>query len=471
MSRQEPVESELAALNQSPAYHRARFLRASCLAVAAGCVPVLVAAPLVHMYFWAVASALGLVVCAVAYVLSRSERATLAARVFVYGVITIMTFLALFDAPDTGKLPAYFAVGTLMMAIASFTLHRGDLLVTTGWVAAAIAVVFGRRVLSAGVDVTLTVGTATGAGFLVAQGVVVATFSSSARRDQERLAVHVDEIARVMAHAARIANGDLSGAPDEGQSEVAATTRAMQSGLRGLVTQTRDAASALASSAQEIAAMARQQEQGAVEQAAAVEQVRRTLALLVEGSAEAARSTEDVSRSVEATQRKGEVVAERAHALSLHTKRISAILEIIKTVANKAEILALNAALEGARAGEAGRGFSLVATQMQRLAESVMGSVGDVRVLVEDIDAATAATLAATEESTRLSGTATVAARNIGGALERQRKSAEQVASAIRDIQDIAAQVAAGSTRSLSATRDLTHLSAELTKAIERFRL
>ena len=79
-----------------------------------------------------------------------------------------------------------------------------------------------------------------------------------------------------------------------------------------------------------------------------------------------AESSNDVLKNAELTLETHDIVGHRIAALIDHTQRINELLELIKNVSNKSEILALNAALEGVKAGEAGRGFSLVAAQMQR---------------------------------------------------------------------------------------------------------
>src|SRR5690606_16131120 len=73
-------------------------------------------------------------------------------------------------------------------------------------------------------------------------------------------------------------------------------------------------------------------------------------------------------------------------ALRRHTASIGELLQTIGEIANRSDLLALNGSLEATRAGEAGRGFSLVATEMRRLAERVTGTVEDVRGRVEQIE-------------------------------------------------------------------------------------
>lgn len=462
-------QPRLKSLDQESERFYSRFIRVGAGSIAAIAVLALVAGLMTRNVVSIAAGGASVVLNAVTFAMLRGDGSILGRRVFVYGITAIALAASMFG-PAREQLAVFTVLAALLVTLAGFALRRIDLIVTSVLGASAVVIVWAKWVLEYGWNAELAGSHISAIGLVVVQIVAISLFTAHARDTQRKLRTHVDEIDRVMVAAQRIAKGDLA-CTIEGESEVSETIRAMLDGLRTLVTRTREATTALSSSAQEIAAMARQQEQGAVEQASAVTQVHKTLATVLEGSQHAAQSTDEVFRNVELTQKTSETVAQRAAALSAHTRRISAILEIIKSIANKSEILALNAALEGARAGEAGRGFSLVASQMQRLAESVMDSVRDVRSLVEDIEAATSATLAATEESTQLAAKATTAARQIGATLQRQRGSTEQVAAAMHDIEQVASQVSVGSSQALAATKDLTRLAGELKRTVEGFQL
>lgn len=470
MEQDTALRSRLSALQRESEHFYTRFVRISAAGIFVLGFAFAIVGVVTKVTIDIVIGAAAVVMCVGVFALTgRDGGGILGRRFFAYGIIGILVLGAL-----TGTLPESitpYTMGAAFVAtLAAFTLGRVDLQICFSLCLVLVSAVAWKHGAANGWTTQLVVGHVVSIGLLVVQMVALSLFTGHSSANNRRLRDHVEEIDRLMAHAQRIAKGDLSQSV-EGDGQVSDTLRTMLEGLRTMVTRTREAASALAASAQEIAAMAKTHEQGAIEQASAVTQVHRTLALLLEGSSHAAQSTEDVFRNVELTQRTSELVAQRAGALSQHTRRISAILEIIKTIANKSEILALNAALEGARAGEAGRGFSLVASQMQRLAESVMDSIRDVRTLVDDIEAATVATLSATDESTKLSSKATAAARQISVTLQQQRGSTEQVAAAMQDIHQVATQVSAGSSQSLSATKDLTRLADELRRAIEGFQL
>lgn len=110
------------------------------------------------------------------------------------------------------------------------------------------------------------------------------------------------------------------------------------------------------------------------------------------------------------------------------------LLDAVKEIATKSELLALNAALEGSRAGEAGRGFSLVAAQMQRLAESVAASVRDIQTQLDDVRRAGQAGAVAIEQSTGTADATAERAEQIRLTTQQQQAGVEQVNGAMTDL-------------------------------------
>lgn len=298
----------------------------------------------------------------------------------------------------------------------------------------------------------------------------VTLFVERAQQNQAALRQRLLDIDVVVERAKRIATGDLSGAVVP-NSEVSNVIASMLAGLRSLVEQIQTNAGRLASATSEIAAMAQQQEKSAMEQGSAIEETRRTVGSLLDASRQIAVSARGVTDDAEATLRNAELITERIHTLSEHAQRITDVLELIRDVANKSELLALNAALEGAKAGEAGRGFSLVASQMQRLAESVMSSVKVVKDLTADIRRATNATALATEDATKLAGSTTDAARRIGVITQQQETSTEEVTRAMDEIADATHQSAAGTNQTLQAVRELSQIADQLNRYAAQFQL
>lgn len=264
--------------------------------------------------------------------------------------------------------------------------------------------------------------------------------------------------------------------PEEGadshngvRDEVGRLVLAFHSMLAQFVQRIAETVALINTSSTRILESSNRQEIGASGQSRAVEQVGQTLDTLVAWGKEITEAAHTVLKNAETTQANNQRVAERIGELSRQTERIAQILDIIKDIAKKSEILALNASLEGTKAGEAGRGFSLVATQMHRLAENVMLAVADIRGLTADVRAATTASILATEEATKLADDTTKSARHIKLGIERQQEGTQDVSLAMADVADIARESVFASRNVYEATKSLTELSDQLEGLVGRF--
>ena len=281
-------------------------------------------------------------------------------------------------------------------------------------------------------------------------------------------------IDRIVHTAQKVAAGDLQHTHrvDPKHDEIGALSQAFAAMLEGqqfLVNQIKATAQQIKEMSGEIVSRARQQEHGASEQSRAVDQTRQTMDSLLQSGRQISQSAQLVLQNAEKTQHHNLLLAEHIGALSTHTQRITEILEVIKDIANKSELLALNAALEGSRAEDAGRGFSLVATQMQRLAEKIMGAVRDIKGLTGDIREATQSSVLSTEDGTRLATDTTKSARQISLIIQQQQTGTEHVSRAMDEVAQIAQQTARGSKQALDMTNALTDLSKQLENLVNHF--
>lgn len=209
-----------------------------------------------------------------------------------------------------------------------------------------------------------------------------------------------------------------------------------------------------------------EQQAGAAEQSAAAEETRRTFSGLLDATGKMTAIGGDVLSHAEVSQRNAQVIGERIDQLSRHTAHISEILTLVREIANKSEILALNAALEGTKAGEAGRGFSLVATQMQRLAEQVTGSVKKIEGLTGDITHASQGAVLAAEEAEKVSRLTTDSAGRISGSANEQQTGAKQVAIAMDEISSVAHDNVEAARRVVAASNELLTMAEGLRKSV-----
>ena len=282
--------------------------------------------------------------------------------------------------------------------------------------------------------------------------------------------------------------------------------------LRTFVREINEAALRLSSSANQVLAASTQHETSSTEQAAAIHETTATMEELKHASAQIAENAGSVARVAEETlgaaragrgaigefiqamqqiRSDGVAVADSITKLSKRVERIGTVVEVIDEIADRSDLLALNAALEGSRAGEAGKGFSIVAAEMRRLAENVMESTKEIKNLITEIREATAAAGAAaeaskeaTESGEKLGAVAAQAvegilagvqetsdaARVINLATQQQRTATEQVVASMAEIEDVTRQTTSASKQATGAAAELNQLAGRLAELIKRFK-
>ncbi len=270
------------------------------------------------------------------------------------------------------------------------------------------------------------------------------------------------------------------------------------------------AVASIRSASSELQAAATQQASGSREQASVTNEVSSTMAELLSTSRQIAESAQRVARIAEETAggaRQGDQTVQRAqdaiasikrqmdvvvgHMLELGKKsqQAGSILEIINELAEQTNILAINASIEAAGAGEAGKRFAVVADEIRKLADRVGGSTKEIRSLIEDIRAAVNTTVMATEVGTKsvdsgtrqftdvtesfrqiagLVGTTTEAAREIELSTKQQTTAVEQVNVALANVAQATSENEASSNQTLQAATQLSGLSRELLQLIQQ---
>jgi CHASE3 domain sensor protein len=279
---------------------------------------------------------------------------------------------------------------------------------------------------------------------------------------------------------------------------------------RSLNHQLGTAISSIRSSSAELQAAATQQASGSREQSSATSEVSTTIRELLATSRQIAESAQRVARIAEETAggaRTGDQTVHRAqeaissikrqvdlivdHMLDLGKKSQQAggILEIINELAEQTNILAINASIEAAGAGESGKRFAVVADEIRKLADRVGGSTKEIRGLIEDIRAAVNTTVMATESGTKavdagtrqfanvtesfkqitgLVGTTTEAAREIELSTKQQATAIEQVNVAISNAAQATKESEASADQTLQTATQLAALSRDLVRLIQQ---
>jgi methyl-accepting chemotaxis protein len=277
----------------------------------------------------------------------------------------------------------------------------------------------------------------------------------------------VRRLRQLSERARHIARGDLGKV--EGEGELHAAFNQMVESLQEVVDQIIQTAMRISSSAEEISLVLRDQELSASHQASSVEETQRTMETLLSSAKKIAESAQTVFKSAEKTQANNRIISDRASELKSHTERIGEILESIKEIADRSDLLALNASLEGLRAGEAGKGFTLVAAEMRRLAENIKGSVADIKELLSDIRESALSSVLAIEEGTRLSERTTDSALKITLITQQQQSGTEQVTQSMEELSHLINHGLAGTRQVTMAAGDLARLSEELRGSMDRF--
>ena len=275
--------------------------------------------------------------------------------------------------------------------------------------------------------------------------------------------------------AGRIAEGDVSGdvvvpATKDEVAKLGVSFRTMTQRLRQLTARIGKNSDELASAAAGMFSEVREQEALATQQTASLEEIRRTLETLSSSAEHVAVDAETVRQMALRNLDSSQTIAERTKLVSEHSDRIGEILSLIQDIADKSDLLALNAALEGTKAGEVGRGFSLVAAEMRRLSEHVVDSVRDIRKLIADTREASHASVLATEEGIKLSQQTATAAAKISDAVAKQREGTTQVKSSADEIVRVVNESLTGRAETTRSAEGLLQLSQDLKDAMSAFR-
>ena len=263
------------------------------------------------------------------------------------------------------------------------------------------------------------------------------------------------------------------------------------------------------SSSTELQAAASQQASGSKEQATAMAEITTTINELLATARQIADSARRVAQIADQTvvaARAGEVTVEKGqeaiagirrqvdvivgHMVELGKKsqRIGSVLDIVGELAEQTNILAINATIEAAGAGEAGRRFGVVADEIRKLADRVAGSTKEIRGLIEDIRAAVNTTVMTTESGSKAVdagyrqfadvatafrqiaaqvATTTEAAREIELSTKQQSTAVEQVNVAIANVAQATRETEASSGQTLQTASELTGLSNELLRIVQ----
>ncbi|KFE49013.1 chemotaxis protein [Pseudomonas syringae] len=357
--------------------------------------------------------------------------------------------------------------------------------------------------------------------YVAARNVIIAVLVLTAIMTALLAVILTRSIVRPLNDAVRaaedVARGDLTQTiHTQGRDEVTRLQQAlktMQANLRDTLQQISGSATQVASAAEELNAVTEEgsralaQQNDEIEQAAtavnemtaAVEEVANnavsTSTASQQSSASAIQGRQRVQETVNAIQQMNndvEVTAEQIRSLADQTRDIGKVLDVIRAIAEQTNLLALNAAIEAARAGEAGRGFAVVADEVRALAHRTQQSTQEIEVMVSGIQQGSSQAVASMQNSSVRAQSTLDVARSAGDALEEITRSvseisdrnlviasaAEEQAQVSREvdrnlvnIRDLSVQSSAGAHQTNSASHELSRLAVELNQMVRRFKI
>ena len=317
--------------------------------------------------------------------------------------------------------------------------------------------------------------------------------------------------------AARIAKGDLSQDLEVGRrDEMGMLQRSMQDmtlSLRQLISGISDGVTQIASAAEQLSAVTAQTSVGVTSQKDETDCVATAMNQMTSTVMEVARNAEEASeaaRHADQQARDGDKVVNDAIAqierlalevnnsteamgkLKLESDKIGGVLDVIKSVSQQTNLLALNAAIEAARAGEAGRGFAVVADEVRGLAQRTQESTEEIEVLIAALQSGTQQVVMTLDASRTLTDSSVELSRQAGSALghitrtvstiqamnqqiaaagEEQSSVAEQINRSVLNVRDVSEQTAASSEETAASSIELARLGVQLQEMVGKFRV
>lgn len=270
--------------------------------------------------------------------------------------------------------------------------------------------------------------------------------------------------------ALAVSHGDLTISLDQ-PGDLSLAFRGMLDQLHEMVVRIRETAVDVASASSEIYAAAQEQESAAARSSDSVNEMSATLESLAESATRITTTANVVFDNAEQTLATTDTMTTRIAELTAQANGVGDLLEVIREVADRSDLLALNGSLEATRAGEAGRGFALVAAEMRRLAERVTGTVTDVRGRVADIKASGSSTVMATEQSRKLANDTASAARQIVLVTQTQSEDTGHAAKAMQSMSEFVVAASVSTTQTRAAAEGLRQQIDKLDLLTRQFEL
>jgi methyl-accepting chemotaxis protein len=283
--------------------------------------------------------------------------------------------------------------------------------------------------------------------------------------------------------------------------------------LRGQMQGILDGVNVLASSSSEILASTTQIASGSAETAAAISETTTTVEEVCQAaqlSSQKAKNVSDNAQRIAQVSQSGQkavdetvdgmnrireqmdVIAQTVVRLSEQTQSIGGIIASVTDIADQSNLLAVNAAIEAAKAGEQGKGFAVVAQEIRNLAEQSKQSTNQVRNILNDVQKATSAAVLATEQGNKMveagvkqsvqageairvlaesSNEAVQATTQIVASSQQQLVGMDQIGTAMQNINQAGMETAASMTQAEDSVKNLHEVGQKLKELVEQFKM
>ncbi len=342
---------------------------------------------------------------------------------------------------------------------------------------------------------------------IVVMAVVIAVFSARAT---------VRPVQELIAVAEQVGKGDFSKEVNvQSHDEIGALINVfnyMLESLRSLIKQTQESILRISTVTVEMLSSSEEQASSSSELAASVGEITATAEELSSSAKQIATNAESVAKVADDTDTTGQQGLESITAsihimeeikavtkdsagkiltLSEKSQKIGDVLELIKEIAGETHLLALNASIEASAAGEFGKRFGVVATEVRRLAERTKASAEEIKGIITEIQASTNAAVLTTEQGVKnvekgvevmqrvgqsieaisnLIAKTAEASQQIVMATHQQKSATEQVAGTMREISEVVKQTSAGLKQTTAAIAELNKLADDFKEAVKKYK-